>query len=174
MVQISVLRKNPCVNPQHNHIDPDKKTKRFPKKQKTQIIKQGKQRSKWKSGSYKVAGEDDFSAMTHQVLDGGHSGTDSGVIGDLETLIQRNIQINPHKHPLPLQIRLLQITHTPLCCHCSSAKFLRRRTWKNQIRPRIITIYRSKKVKFWRRERLQWDLWWISSVRLMEFFKEIY
>jgi hypothetical protein len=43
------------------------------------------------SMSYEVAAEDDFGSLSLQVLDGRHSGTDSGVIGDVEVVIQRHV-----------------------------------------------------------------------------------
>ena len=58
--------------------------------------------------TYQVAGKDDLGTITGQVLDGGDSSTDPCVIGDFAVVIQRNVQINPHEHPLPLQISLLQ------------------------------------------------------------------
>ena len=67
--------------------------------------------------SYKVSGEDDFGTMALQVLDGGHSSADSSVISDVKVVIQRHVEINPHKHPLTLQICLFQSTHTPLGSH---------------------------------------------------------
>ena len=71
------------------------------------------------SMSYEVAGEDDFGFLSLQVLDGGNSGTDSSVIGDVEVVIQRHVQIDPHEHPLPFQISFLQCTHAPLGRHIS-------------------------------------------------------
>lgn len=69
--------------------------------------------------SYEVGAEDDFGTMFHQVLDGRYRATDSGVIGDVAVIIQWNVQIDPHKHPLPLQILLLQSAHAPLGRHDS-------------------------------------------------------
>lgn len=64
-----------------------------------------------------MARKDHFSTITSQVLDGGNSSTDSSVIGDVKVVIQRHVQIDPHEHPLPFQITLLQRSHAPLSRH---------------------------------------------------------
>lgn len=53
---------------------------------------------------YQVTGENDFGAMTHQVFDSGNSSTDSVVIGDIQVVIQRHVQIHSYEHSLSLQI----------------------------------------------------------------------
>lgn len=67
-----------------------------------------------------MAREDDSGAMFHEVLDRRHSGPDPGVIGDVEILIERDIEIHPHEHPLALQISALEIAHALLRRHCRS------------------------------------------------------
>lgn len=55
-----------------------------------------------------MRGEDEFSAVTHQVLDGGNSGANTVVVGDVAGVIQGDVEIDPHENPLPLQIGLLE------------------------------------------------------------------
>ena len=64
-----------------------------------------------------MAGEDDLGTMIPQVLDGGDSGADPGVVGDVGVVVQWNVEIHPDEHLLPLQIRLLQRRYAPLGCH---------------------------------------------------------
>lgn len=52
--------------------------------------------------AHQVAGEDDFSTIINQVLDGGDGGTDPGVISDYLAVVQRHVQIGPHEDLLPL------------------------------------------------------------------------
>jgi len=66
-----------------------------------------------------VTGENNFGAMTHQVLDSGDSSADPGVISDLQVIIKRHVQIHSHEHSLALQIGLFQVTDTPLSTHLS-------------------------------------------------------
>ena len=77
-------------------------------------------------GIYQVTGKNDFGAMTHQVLDGGNSCADSVVIGDIQVVIQRHVQIHSNEHSLSLQIGFFQIAHTPLCAHFDLIKHLRK------------------------------------------------
>lgn len=65
-----------------------------------------------------MTGEDNFGAMTHQILDSGNSSANPGVIGDLQVVIQRDVQIHSHEHSLSLQIGFFQIANAPLCAHC--------------------------------------------------------
>lgn len=110
-----------------NDIDLENKNLRLTQKyitQKTQSIVISVKRDRFceqrRGMAYQVAGKDDFCSIINQVSDGRHSGTDSGIVGDVEVVIQRNIQINSNKYPLPLQVSLLQSTHAPLGRHRSS------------------------------------------------------
>lgn len=67
-----------------------------------------------------MTGENDSSAIIHQIFDGRNSGSDPGIIGDLQIVIERNIEIDPHEHPLALQISLLKSAHAPLRRHGSN------------------------------------------------------
>ncbi|TYI40206.1 hypothetical protein ES332_A02G146400v1 [Gossypium tomentosum] len=64
--------------------------------------------------------EDDFRAMTYQILDGGNSSTDPCVISYVEVIIQWNVQIDSNKHFLSLQISFLLVPNAILCSHGSS------------------------------------------------------
>lgn len=75
-----------------------------------------------------MAGEDDPSAMAEQILNGRDSGTDSGVIGDVEIVIQRNVEIDSDEHPLSLQIILLESTDAPFGSHKNRLRKIRKKT----------------------------------------------
>ena len=47
-----------------------------------------------------MAAENNPRSVSHQVLDGGNSGANPGVIGDVGVIVQRNVEINPHEHAL--------------------------------------------------------------------------
>ena len=64
--------------------------------------------------------ENDFGTMTYQVLDSGDCSPDPCIISYVEIIIQRHIQVYSHKHSLPFQITLFQLSNTPLGCHCLS------------------------------------------------------
>lgn len=55
-----------------------------------------------------MRGEDDSSAVTHQILDGGNGGANSGVVGDVEGVVEGDVEIDPNEDPLPSQIGLLE------------------------------------------------------------------
>lgn len=61
-----------------------------------------------------MAREDDLSPIPNQMLDGGHCSPYPGIISDLLILTQRHIEIGPHEHLLPFQIRRRQIAHALL------------------------------------------------------------
>lgn len=65
-----------------------------------------------------MRGEDDNSAVTHQVLDGGNGGANPGVVGDVEAVVEGDVEIDPDEHPLPLQIGLLEGSDALLRRHC--------------------------------------------------------
>lgn len=69
---------------------------------------------------HQMASKDDPSAALHQVLDGRDGGADPSVVGDLQVLVQGNVEIHPHENPLPLDIGFLQVTNTPLRRHSST------------------------------------------------------
>lgn len=81
------------------------------------LLKRGRTFRMLAKNTYQVAGENDSGTMIHQILDGGHSRSDSSVISDVGVVIQRNVQINSHKHSLPLQLSLLQSAHASLGRH---------------------------------------------------------
>lgn len=70
-----------------------------------------------KQEAHQMTAENDFSPIADQVLDGGQGGADSGVVGDVKVVVQRDVQIDPYEHPLALQLRLLQSSNTPLGRH---------------------------------------------------------
>lgn len=103
--------------------------------------------------AYQVAGKDDLCTIINQVSDGRHSGTDSGIIGDVQVVIQRNVQINSHKHPFPLQVSLLQSTHAPLGRHHSSFKYppkkANQKKQKDQYPDQNFAKHTRKRIKAW-------------------------
>jgi len=58
--------------------------------------------------AYKMRGKDDSGTILHQVLDGRYSSSDSGVISDVEVIIQWNVEINSDEYSLPFQICFFQ------------------------------------------------------------------
>lgn len=50
-----------------------------------------------------MTGKNDFSPIVNQVLDGRDSSSNSGIVSDDLTIVQRDIQIGPHKHLLTFQ-----------------------------------------------------------------------
>lgn len=51
-----------------------------------------------------MAGKNNFSPIGHQMLDSRDSSSNSGIIGDLLGIVQRDIQIGPDKDLLTLQV----------------------------------------------------------------------
>lgn len=49
-----------------------------------------------------MACEDDLGAMLHEILDGGYGSPDPGVVGDLQAVIERHVQIHADEHLLAL------------------------------------------------------------------------
>lgn len=98
---------------------PEPKKKDRPSKKKKKSNKTENQLAKTKNGEeiYQMTGENNFGAMLHQVLDGGNSSTNPGVISDLQVIIQRHVQIHSYEHSLSLQIGLFKITDTSLGTH---------------------------------------------------------
>lgn len=66
-----------------------------------------------------MSGEDDFSSMSDQILNGRDGSSNSGIIGNVETIVQRHVQIHSHQNFLALQVGFLQRTHTFLRRHFS-------------------------------------------------------
>lgn len=64
-----------------------------------------------------MTAQDHLGPVLHQILDRGHRGADPGVVGDLLVLVQGHVEIHAHEHPLPLEIRLLEIAHALLHRH---------------------------------------------------------
>ena len=52
-----------------------------------------------------MAGEDDLGALLEEVLDGGDGGADAGVVGDVLVVVERHVEVGPHEHALPLELR---------------------------------------------------------------------
>lgn len=50
-----------------------------------------------------MAGKDDFGPIGNQVLDGGNSGANSGIVGDLLAVVERDVEIGPDEDLLALQ-----------------------------------------------------------------------
>lgn len=65
-----------------------------------------------------MAGEDDLGALLEEELDSGHGRADASVVGDLLGVVERHVEVGPHEHLLPPQIRLPQRPHAPLRRHC--------------------------------------------------------
>lgn len=42
-----------------------------------------------------MAAKDDFGSVVDEILDGRNGGSDSSVIGDVEIIIQRHVEIDP-------------------------------------------------------------------------------
>ena len=58
--------------------------------------------------------KNDFSTVLNQMLNSRNSSPNSSIISNVLILIKRHIQISPHKHFLPFQVRLAQVTNTLL------------------------------------------------------------
>lgn len=104
-----------------------------------------------------MGGEDDSGAVAHQVLDSGHGGSDPGVVGDLEVVIQRNVEIHSHEHSLPLELRLLENSNALLHGHFSRTN-LCNETTSNQHADRDPTERETKSDKRRRRKEIGIDL----------------
>mgnify|MGYP003702542933 CR=1 FL=1 len=65
-----------------------------------------------------MAGQDDLGALLEEELDSGHGRADAGVVGDLLGVVERHVEVGPHEHLLPPQIRLPQRTHATHSSHC--------------------------------------------------------
>lgn len=61
-----------------------------------------------------MAREDDFGAVLDEVLDGGNGGADSGVVGDVLVVVERDVEVGPHEHLLSFQVRRSQVAHALL------------------------------------------------------------
>lgn len=66
---------------------------------------------------HQVTGEDDSGAMLHKILDSRHSGPNTGIIGDVEAVIKRHIEIHSDEYPIALQIAAPEIPNAPLRRH---------------------------------------------------------
>ena len=64
--------------------------------------------------AYQVAGKNDFGTILNEVLDGGYGCTDPCVISDVLVVVERDIEVCPHEHPLPLQVRGGQVPNALL------------------------------------------------------------
>lgn len=62
-----------------------------------------------------MAGENDFSPIGNQVLNGGDGSSNPSVISDFLGVIEGDIQIGPDKDLLALQISGGEVTHALLC-----------------------------------------------------------
>jgi len=58
-----------------------------------------------------VRGEQDLGPVIQQVLQSGHGGTDTGIVSDVEVLVERHVEIGAHKHALALEVGLGQVAH---------------------------------------------------------------
>lgn len=51
-----------------------------------------------------MAGEDDLGTVLDKVLDGGDGGADTGVVGDVLVVVERDVEVGAHEHALPLEV----------------------------------------------------------------------
>lgn len=61
-----------------------------------------------------MAGENNLGAIANEVLDGGNRSPNSGVVRDVQVVIQGHVQVGPHEHALALEVCFLQVPHTLL------------------------------------------------------------
>ena len=73
-----------------------------------------------------MTAENDLSTITSQVLNSRNRSANPRIISDIRIIIQRNIEIYPHKYSLSFQICLLQCWNAPFRRHayksCSTNK----------------------------------------------------
>ena len=58
-------------------------------------------------GTAQVGTQDDLGPFIDDVIDGGQRGPDTGVIGDLKRIIERDIEIGADDHPLAAQLHIV-------------------------------------------------------------------
>lgn len=51
--------------------------------------------------------KDDFGALIHDTIDGGQSRADTGVIGNLQRFIERDVEISPDDDPLTTKLHIV-------------------------------------------------------------------
>lgn len=66
-------------------------------------------RKKDRTEGNQVAGEDDFSAVLDEVLDGGDGSSNPGVVSDVLAIVEGYVEVSPNEHLLPLEVSPGQI-----------------------------------------------------------------
>ena len=65
-------------------------------------------------GAAEMAHQDDAAAVAKYFLDGRNGGTHTGVVGDLELIVEGNVEIHPDQGFLPFEIILAELAHMSL------------------------------------------------------------
>ena len=59
-----------------------------------------------------VGGDDEPTAVTDDLLEGGEGSTDAGVVGDLEIIVQRDVEVDTHEDALTAEVVVLDLCHS--------------------------------------------------------------
>lgn len=61
-----------------------------------------------------MTGENDFSPIADEILNGGDSSSDPSIISDVLIIVEGHIEVSPHKDLLALELSRTQVAHALL------------------------------------------------------------